>query len=67
MMHIFIFRYICHLCYYSNNTEVVSASLEALDAIVCYSKLQPDSLQTFIIALCRTVNVEAYCQISWKV
>lgn len=60
-------QYICQLCYYSNNPEVVSASLEALDAIVCYSKLQPDSLQTFIIALCRSVNVEAYCQISWKV
>ncbi|OXU24396.1 hypothetical protein TSAR_012885 [Trichomalopsis sarcophagae] len=60
-------QYICHLCYYSNNPEVVSASLEALDAIVCYSKLQPDSLQTFIIALCRSVNVETYCQISWKI
>ncbi|XP_011497969.1 PREDICTED: tuberin [Ceratosolen solmsi marchali] len=60
-------QYICHLCYYSNSTEVVSASLEALDAIVCYSKLQPDSLQTFIIALCRSVNVETYCQISWKI
>ncbi|KAJ8682291.1 hypothetical protein QAD02_018083 [Eretmocerus hayati] len=58
---------ICHLCYCSNNTEVVSASLEALDAIVCYSKLQPDSLSTFIIALCRSVNVETYCQKSWKI
>ncbi|XP_014220709.1 tuberin [Trichogramma pretiosum] len=59
--------YICQLCYNSNNTEIVSASLEALDAIVCYSKLQPDSLQTFIIALCKTVNDQAYCQMSWKI
>ncbi|CAL7948460.1 unnamed protein product [Xylocopa violacea] len=60
-------RYICHLCYYSNSSEVVSGCLEALDAIVCYSNLQSDSLQTFIIALCGSVNVETYCQISWKI
>ncbi|XP_029054023.2 tuberin isoform X1 [Osmia bicornis bicornis] len=60
-------RYICHLCYYSNSNEVVSGCLEALDAIVCYSNLQSDSLQTFIIALCGSVNVETYCQISWKI
>ncbi|XP_066593113.1 tuberin [Prorops nasuta] len=59
--------YICHLCYYSNNSEVVLGCLETLDAIVCYSNLQADSLQTFIIALCRSVNVETYCQISWKI
>ncbi|XP_033337917.1 TSC complex subunit tuberin isoform X3 [Megalopta genalis] len=60
-------QYICHLCYYSNSTEVVSGCLEALDAIVCYNNLHSDSLQTFIIALCGSVNVETYCQISWKI
>ncbi|KOX80745.1 Tuberin [Melipona quadrifasciata] len=50
-----------------NISEVVSGCLEALDAIVCYSNLQSDSLQTFIIALCGSVNVETYCQISWKI
>ncbi|KOC65846.1 Tuberin [Habropoda laboriosa] len=60
-------QYICHLCYYSNSSEVVSGCLEALDAIVCYNNLQSDSLQTFIIALCGSVNVETYCQISWKI
>ncbi|XP_012271509.1 tuberin isoform X2 [Orussus abietinus] len=60
-------QYICHLCYFSNSTDVVSGCLEVLDAIVCYSNLQSDSLQTFIIALCRSVNVETYCQISWKI
>ncbi|XP_077266415.1 TSC complex subunit tuberin isoform X2 [Temnothorax americanus] len=60
-------QYISHLCYYSNNTEVVSGCLETLDAIMCYSNLQSDSLQTFIIALCRSVNVETYCQTSWKI
>ncbi|KAK0095925.1 hypothetical protein PV326_007052 [Microctonus aethiopoides] len=60
--------YICHLCYYSNNTEVVSGCLETLDTIVGYNiNLQSDSLQTFITALCRSVNVESYCQISWKI
>ncbi|XP_020281635.1 tuberin [Pseudomyrmex gracilis] len=60
-------QYISHLCYCSNNTEIVSGCLEALDAIMCYSNLQSDSLQTFIIALCRSVNVETYCQTSWKI
>ncbi|XP_032669228.1 tuberin [Odontomachus brunneus] len=60
-------QYISHLCYYSNSTDVVSGCLEALDAIMCYSNLQSDSLQTFVIALCRSVNVETYCQTSWKI
>lgn len=60
-------QYICHLCYCSNSAEVVSGCLEALDAVVCYGNLQPDSLPTFITALCRSVNVESYCQISWKI
>ncbi|XP_043279652.1 tuberin isoform X2 [Venturia canescens] len=61
-------QYICHLCYNSNSTEVVSGCLETLDTIVGYNiNLQSDSLQTFITALCRSVNVETYCQISWKI
>ncbi|XP_015113598.1 tuberin [Diachasma alloeum] len=61
-------QYICHLCYYSNSSEVVSGCLETLDTIVGYNiNLQSDSLQTFITALCRSVNVESYCQISWKI
>ncbi|XP_048507911.1 tuberin isoform X2 [Athalia rosae] len=60
-------QYICHLCYCSSSAEVVSGCLEALDAVVCYGNLQPDSLPTFITALCRSVNVESYCQISWKI
>ena len=61
-------QYICHLCYNSHSTEVVSGCLETLDTIVGYnSNLQSDSLQTFITALCRSVNVETYCQISWKI
>lgn len=58
---------ICHLCYYSNSQKVVLGCLEALDAIVCYSNLQPDSLETFIIALCRSVNAESFCEMSWKI
>lgn len=61
-------QYICYLCYNSNSTEVVSGCLETLDTIVGYNiNLQSDSLQTFITALCRSVNVETYCQISWKI
>ncbi|XP_008551643.1 tuberin [Microplitis demolitor] len=61
-------QFICHLCYYSNNKEVVSGCLDTLDTIVGYNiNLQSDSLQTFITALCRSVNVDIYCEISWKI
>ncbi|KAH0546382.1 tuberin [Cotesia glomerata] len=59
---------ICHLCYYSNNKEVVSGCLDTLDTIVGYNiNLQSKSLETFITALCRSVNVDIYCEISWKI
>ncbi|PSN43169.1 hypothetical protein C0J52_09893 [Blattella germanica] len=57
----------CFLCCWSNSVEVVLTCLQVLDTVVCYSNLPSDSLRTFISALCRTVNVEAYCQSSWKV
>ncbi|KAJ4432765.1 hypothetical protein ANN_21404 [Periplaneta americana] len=60
-------RNTCFLCCWSNSEQVVLTCLEVLDTVVCYSNLPSDSLHIFISALCRTVNVEAYCQSSWKV
>lgn len=57
----------CFLCCWSNSEEVVLTCLQVLDSVVCYSNLPTESLHTFISALCRTVNIEAYCQSSWKV
>ncbi|KAJ9583770.1 hypothetical protein L9F63_021894, partial [Diploptera punctata] len=57
----------CFLCCWSNSEQVVLTCLQVLDTVVCYSTLPPESLHTFICALCRTVNIEAYCQSSWKV
>lgn len=58
---------ICLLCCNSPVQQVVLACLQVLDTIVCYSNLPPDSLATFIGALCRTVNMEVYCPTSWKI
>ncbi|XP_077299280.1 TSC complex subunit tuberin isoform X2 [Arctopsyche grandis] len=57
----------CFLCCYSPASQVVLGCLQVLDAIVCYSIFPHESLKTFISALCRTVNVEEYCQPSWKI
>ncbi|XP_067006155.2 tuberin isoform X2 [Anabrus simplex] len=57
----------CYLCCCSNSQQVVLTCLQVLDTVVCYSNLPSDSLPTFISALCRTVNVEAFCQSSWKI
>ncbi|XP_034935459.1 tuberin [Chelonus insularis] len=60
-------QYTCHLCCCSNSADVVSGCLSTLETIVGYHKLQADSLQTFIAALCKSVNVESYCSISWEI
>ncbi|XP_030069508.1 tuberin isoform X2 [Microcaecilia unicolor] len=41
-------------------------SLQVLDAVVCYNCLPSESLPTFIITLCRTINVKELCEPCWK-
>lgn len=57
----------CHLCVYCADTSVVQCCLSLLEAVVSYSLLPRAALRTFVAALCRTVNLEHYCQNSWKV
>ena len=38
-----------------------------LDATVRYGGLPSEGLQPLIVTLCRTVNIEKFCQLSWKV
>ncbi|XP_050345802.1 tuberin isoform X6 [Nymphalis io] len=56
----------CHLCVYSADPGVVQGCLSLLEAVVSYSLLPRAALRTFVAALCRTVNIEHYCQNSWK-
>ncbi|KOB78178.1 putative tuberous sclerosis 2 isoform 3 [Operophtera brumata] len=56
----------CHLCVYCADGNVVSSCLALLEAVVSYSLLPRAALGTFVAALCRTVNMEHYCQTSWK-
>ncbi|XP_063895577.1 tuberin isoform X4 [Helicoverpa armigera] len=56
----------CHLCVYSAEAAVVQCGLSLLEAVVSYSLLPRAALRTFVAALCRTVNLEHYCQTSWK-
>ncbi|CAG4992292.1 unnamed protein product [Colias eurytheme] len=56
----------CHLCVYSAEAGVVQGCLALLEAVLSYSLLPRAALRTFVAALCRTVNLEHYCQNSWK-
>ncbi|CAG5031361.1 unnamed protein product [Parnassius apollo] len=56
----------CYLCVYSADPGVVQCCLSLLEAVVSYSLLPRTALRTFVAALCRTVNIEQYCQNSWK-
>ncbi|XP_077979844.1 tuberin-like [Glandiceps talaboti] len=56
----------CIICSHPKTEANIEVSLQVLDAVVCYSCLPVDSLHHFIEALCRTVNVEKFCQTSWK-
>ncbi|KAI5634859.1 tuberin domain-containing protein [Phthorimaea operculella] len=49
-----------------SNADVGGASLALLEAVVSYSLLPRAALPTFLGALCRTVNLEAYTEHSWK-
>lgn len=57
----------CELCCNHDSDQVVLAGLQVLQIVISYSNLASESLPPFISALCRTVNLEAYCQLSWKV
>jgi len=45
----------------------MSECLNVLSAVICYPSLPPASLPTLLATLCRTVNVEPLCSISWKI
>ncbi|XP_075973057.1 tuberin-like isoform X2 [Anticarsia gemmatalis] len=56
----------CQLCVFAAEASVVQSGLSLLEAVVSYSLLPRRALTTFVAALCRTVNLEHYCQNSWK-
>ncbi|XP_070579524.1 tuberin-like [Ptychodera flava] len=56
----------CVICSHPKTEANIEISLQVLDTVICYSCLPVDSLHHFIEALCRTVNIEKFCQTSWK-
>ncbi|XP_024115248.1 tuberin isoform X3 [Oryzias melastigma] len=57
---------ICLLCNRTTSSTDIEVALQVLDAVVCYNCLPSESLSTFIITLCRTVNVKEFCESCWK-
>lgn len=62
-----IVQHACYLSSYMDDTNTVLQCLQVLDAAVCYTVFPTETLTLCIVALCRTVNREAYCQTSWKI
>uniref|UniRef100_A0A8C3X4F7 Tuberin n=1 Tax=Catagonus wagneri TaxID=51154 RepID=A0A8C3X4F7_9CETA len=57
---------ICLLCVQTVSSVDIEASLQVLDAVVCYNRLPAESLPLFIVTLCRTINVKELCEPCWK-
>ncbi|XP_053550489.1 tuberin isoform X2 [Bombina bombina] len=57
---------ICLLCNRTTSYYDIEMSLKVLDAVVCYNCLPSESIPTFVITLCRTINVKELCEPCWK-
>ncbi|XP_075035425.1 tuberin isoform X2 [Mixophyes fleayi] len=57
---------ICLLCNRTTSFYDIEVSLKVLDAVVCYNCLPSESIPTFVITLCRTINVKELCEPCWK-
>jgi len=62
-----LFRRVCASCTTSSNQDALEC-LNVMDSMVCYGTVPPESLNTFLVTLCCTVNlVDIFCQPSWKI
>ncbi|KAI4456255.1 tuberin [Holotrichia oblita] len=59
-------RHISYLCCNSQESEVREC-LKIFETIIAYSNLLPDFLPLFVGTLCRSVTVEAHCELSWNI
>lgn len=58
------------MCFVSctcSSKDDVESCLNVLSAVICYGSLPPGCLSPFLATLCRTVNIDTLCQMSWKV
>ncbi|XP_064629998.1 tuberin-like isoform X3 [Lineus longissimus] len=58
-----------YTCTVSNRTKVeedLQMCIQVFNAVVCYSYLPSEALHNFITSLCRLVNLDRFCQASWK-
>ncbi|XP_055692341.1 tuberin isoform X2 [Lutzomyia longipalpis] len=62
-----IVRQTCFLSCTLEDTATVLQCLTVLETIMSYAIFPIETLSLFIVALCKTVNREAFCQTSWKI
>ncbi|CAB4012447.1 tuberin-like, partial [Paramuricea clavata] len=56
----------CQISTTTDKEKEVEQSLAILDAVVRYSSLPSSALYSFLVAVCNTVNVEQFCEPSWR-
>ncbi|XP_071965999.1 tuberin-like isoform X2 [Antedon mediterranea] len=59
-------KHTCLVCRLPQTEVDIDQALSVLDAVVCYRNLPTESLQRFIITLCRLLSVKKYCEASWE-
>eukprot|EP01117_Protostelium_nocturnum_P006881 TRINITY_DN2467_c0_g1_i3.p1 TRINITY_DN2467_c0_g1~~TRINITY_DN2467_c0_g1_i3.p1 ORF type:complete len:1554 (-),score=306.75 TRINITY_DN2467_c0_g1_i3:98-4759(-) len=58
---------ICHICDNATTVVLMENCLRFFDIIVRYGHIPSSCLTIIISSLCRTVNVERFCQSSWHI
>eukprot|EP00794_Sanderia_malayensis_P008869 gene8869-9818_t len=56
----------CEFCNRAKDEKEIESCLQLLDAAVKYGGLPSGGLYPLIVTLCQTVNIERFCQASWK-
>lgn len=62
-----IYSNACTLSCTIDDTATVLHCLSVLDTVIRYAIFPDEALPLVIMALCRTVNCETYCQTAWQI
>lgn len=59
-------KFVCHLCKSECEEQDRELGMQVVDAVICYSSLPHESLNSVTIMLCYTLNMKKFCSQSWK-
>ena len=62
-----LIKSVCAICNNSTTVNIVEACIGLFDVLVRYASIPASCLTELISALCRTVNIEKFCKMSWQI